>query len=164
MPHEGLPNHRATGADPIGYGKHSNLSYVQVQQEHREYYQWVIKTMLENNEGKNCDARLAHLGHWLLNQQNRKENMKGSPVREPILLDTLIETGLLKNATKTVIRPSPTSSDSGSVATQNMIQRLAGLVGIGGRSRRGSDPAEAGATLQGSEEEDQSSTASLVGK
>ena len=126
----------ATGADPVGFGKHASLSYLEVQQEHPDYGPWVIKTYMENDEGKSCDVRLARLGYWLQQQQlHRQEPMKGSPVRESIPLSKLVEAGLVKHSTKTMIGTSPTSSDSGSVtsaqlmATQNMIQSLAGMVG-----------------------------------
>ena len=125
----------ATGADPVGFGKHSSLSYLEVQQEHPEYSQWVIKTMMANLDGMNCDVRLARLGHWLQRQQNLKDQKSNAITREPVPMTTLVEKGLLRNKIKTMTEGSPTSSGSGSVtsaqlmATQNMTQSLAGLVG-----------------------------------
>eukprot|EP00435_Cladocopium_sp_Y103_P032219 s1878_g8.t1 len=123
----------ASGADPVGFVKHSSLSYLEVQQEHPEYCQWAIKTM--NLDGMNCDVRLARLGHWLQSQQNLKDQKSNAINREPIPMTTLVEKGLLRNKTKTRTEGSTKSFGSGSVtsaqlmATQNMIQSLAGLVG-----------------------------------
>ena len=63
----------ADSTDPVGFGKHSTLSYGEVQIHHPEYGQWVIQT---SKEGQ-CNPRLQRLATWLMEQ-------KGKPLPTPV--------------------------------------------------------------------------------
>ena len=49
--------------DPVGFGQHSSLTYLEVKQNHAEYCKWVQKT---SKEGE-CSLMLKRLAQWLDN-------------------------------------------------------------------------------------------------
>lgn len=125
----------ACGEDPVGFGKHSSLSYHELMTTQKEYVQWVINTTQENMEGQTCDPRLQRLGLWLMSQLEKSKMVPHQPKTEPVPEALLIEKGYRKVKTeKGKIAPSETSSVTGSVtssqlqATHQLIQNLASAV------------------------------------
>ena len=53
----------AEARDIVGFGRHSELRYIEIQAQHTEYCRWVMQTA---HEGPNdCDPRLKRLAEWL---------------------------------------------------------------------------------------------------
>eukprot|EP00435_Cladocopium_sp_Y103_P051059 s512_g15.t1 len=63
----------AESTDPVGFGKHSALTYGEVQVHHPEYGQWAIQTSKEGQR----NPRLMRLATWLQSQ-------KGKPIPTPV--------------------------------------------------------------------------------
>eukprot|EP00435_Cladocopium_sp_Y103_P032505 s3103_g8.t1 len=121
----------ASGEDPVGFGRHSSLTYQEVQIHHPDYATWVISTSKEE-----CDPRLERLANWLQMQQQVKMEVKTEEVPEPIPHALLVEKGYIKSEkTRVKTEGSLRSSASASVTssqleqTNQMIEKLAGMMG-----------------------------------
>ncbi|CAK9075395.1 Retrovirus-related Pol polyprotein from transposon TNT 1-94, partial [Durusdinium trenchii] len=80
----------ATAADRVNFGKHGDLTYGQVLQEHSSYMQWAIQIHKEET----TDWRLARLATWGESQMKHQESKpkftagymtkpRGSPSQDP---------------------------------------------------------------------------------
>ena len=121
----------ATGEDPVGFGRHSSLTYQEVQVHHPDYAQWILQTSEDE-----CDPRLGRLAGWLQSQSQMPVETKKEELPEPIPQSLLIEKGYLKpNMMKVKTEGSQRSSNSASVSssqleqTNQMIERLACMMG-----------------------------------
>ena len=121
----------ASGEDAVGFGRHSSLTYQEVQVHHPDYARWVLQT----NEDE-CDPRLSRLAGWLQSQSQVKVEVKTEGLPEPIPQSLLVEKGYLKPGMikmKTEGSQKYSTSDSVSSSqlerTNMMIERLACMMG-----------------------------------
>ena len=63
----------ASPQDPVGFGKHSSLSYEEVYQKHVTYCTWVTTTAGEDND---CCPRLVRLANWLEGRQLLDQSLR----------------------------------------------------------------------------------------
>jgi len=130
----------ASGEDPVGFGKHSSLSYHELKQTQPQYADWVVKTVKETEIGGTCDPRCRRLGLWLMEQLKMMQNPNLKGIKDgkqemitPIPTEVLVENGYLKETSKKAAT-SKMSSASGSVtssqmeATNQMIMQLTQVV------------------------------------
>lgn len=67
-----LPGHPT---DHVGFGKHSDMTYIQVLTEHPDYCRWVVQTV---QEGSTCD-RCRRLGMWLMTPEAQEQTVEIKP-------------------------------------------------------------------------------------